>query len=75
MGLCVLYSYIYYYCYYCYGMMDSYSVSYGAGLRYRTVTTYTSVPECCPGYEDPAGGINCERKHAYLTVYMYNYYY
>ena len=56
-------------------MMDSYSTSYGANLRYRTATRYVLDMECCSGYEDPAGGLNCGRKRAYLTVYVYNYYY
>ena len=35
--------------------------SYGSSLRYRSDTTYNLVIECCEGYHDPAGGIECQR--------------
>ena len=42
-------------------VMLFYRTSYGSSLRYRSDTTYNLVIECCEGYHDPAGGIECQR--------------
>ena len=43
-------------------VLFSFSTGYRSRLQYRLHTTYYLVIECCSGYQDIAGGLNCERK-------------
>ena len=53
--------------YHYYGIVHPCSLGYGSSIQYYSEVTYNLVMECCPGYEDPAGGLNCGRKHTYLN--------